>query len=71
MDREASSATELRNHQASRTLLERVATDGESPVGDSVMAREWYVSTTGHEKPCGKLGGPPSKAKYTRRPIVH
>ena len=21
-------------------------------------------STTGHEKPCGKLGGPPPKAKY-------
>ena len=22
------------------------------------------LSTTGHEKPCGKLGGPSSKAKY-------
>jgi len=27
------------NHQASRTVLERVAADGESPVGESVMAQ--------------------------------
>ena len=32
---------------------------------------EWHVSTTGHEKPCGKLGGPPPKAKYDQRPIVN
>ena len=23
-----------------------------------------FQSTTGHVEPCGKLGGPPSKAKY-------
>ena len=23
-----------------------------------------FRSTTGHEKPCGKAGGPPPKAKY-------
>ena len=28
------------------------------------------LSTTGHGEPCGKLGGPPSKAKYSWRPIV-
>ena len=28
------------------------------------------VSTAGHEKPCGKLGRPRSKAKYSTRPIV-
>ena len=29
------------------------------------------VSTAGHVKSRGKLGGPPSKAKYVQRPIVH
>ena len=29
------------------------------------------LSTTGHEKSCGKQGGPPSKAKYPMRPIVN
>ena len=29
----------VRNHHCSRTLLERVARDGESPVGERVMAR--------------------------------
>jgi hypothetical protein len=28
------------------------------------------LSTTGHGEPRGKLGGPPSKAKYSWRPIV-
>ena len=27
-------------------------------------------STTGHEEPRGKLGGPPSKAQYSQRPIA-
>ena len=59
------------NHARSRTLLERVARDGESPVDETGMARRWYVSTTGHEKPCGKLVRPRTKAKYARRPIVN
>jgi len=25
---------------------------------------DWHLSTTGHEKPCWKLGGPSPKAKY-------
>jgi hypothetical protein len=29
------------------------------------------LSTTRHVKPCGKLGGPPSKANYLQRPIVN
>jgi hypothetical protein len=29
------------------------------------------VSTAGHEKSGGKRGGPPPKAKYRHRPIVH
>ena len=28
-------------------------------------------STAGHEESCGKLGGPPSKAKYSWQPIVN
>jgi hypothetical protein len=30
-----------------------------------------FLSTTGPAKSCGKLGGPPSKAKYLVRPIAH
>ena len=30
-----------------------------------------FPSTAGHEKSRGKLGGPPSKAKYSNRPIVN
>ena len=29
------------------------------------------LSTTGHVEPCGKQGGPPSKAKHSWRPIVN
>ena len=44
--------------------LERVATEGESPVIE--MSSLWVriQSTTRHVKPCGKQGGPPPKAKY-------
>ena len=30
-----------------------------------------FLSTTGHVQSCGKLGGPPSKAKDLMRPIVN
>ena len=42
----------------------RLAIEGESPVGERDEEMAGIQSTTGHEKPCGKLGGPPSKAKY-------
>ena len=29
------------------------------------------MSTAGHVQSRGKLGGPPSKANYSRRPIAH
>jgi hypothetical protein len=61
----------VRNHQPSRTLLEGATEEGESPVGDGVMALLGCVSTAGHVESRGKLGGPPSKAKYLRRPIVN
>ncbi len=58
--------------EPSRRSLERTARGGESPVGEgSVAMRVGVVSTTGHVVSRGKLGGPPSKANYLRRPIVH
>ena len=55
----------------SRRSLERVTIGGESPVGEKEEAPDVFLSTTGHEKSRGKLGGPPSKAKYPWRPIVN
>ena len=40
------------------------AVEGESPVGEGGKEAGSIRSTTGHEEPCGKRGGPPSKAKY-------
>ena len=55
---------QVRNAHTSRTLLERVARDGESPVGDDdVPDVVEFLSNARHEKPGVKLGGPPSKAK--------
>jgi hypothetical protein len=61
----------VNNHDLSRTLLEGATEAGESPVGDGVVALRGCVSTAGHVESRGKLGGPPSKAKYLRRPIVN
>ena len=60
----------VRNQHRSRTLLEGATGVGESPVGDGVLALGACVSTAGHVESRGKLGGPPSKAKYLRRPIA-
>ena len=40
------------------------AREGESPVPEKARGDSGIRSTTGHEKPCGKSGGPPPKAKY-------
>ena len=49
------------------SVLERRTREGESPVGEGGSGGcEVFPSTTGHEEPCGKLGGPPSKAKYSK-----
>ena len=45
--------------------LERTTIEGDSPVSEREMASGVLLSTTGHEKSCGNLGGPPSKAKYS------
>ena len=44
--------------------LEGPAIDGESPVSEKESTPAEHPSTTGHEKSCGNLGGPSSKAKY-------
>ena len=49
----------------SRICLESIIKEGDSPVSEinhSVWV--WNLSTTGHVKPCWKLGRPRSKAKY-------
>ena len=52
--------------------LERATRGGESPVGERHEAPvRLFLSTAGHEKSRRKQPGPPGKAKYTWRPIVH
>ena len=47
-----------------RTQLESSAEEGKSPVNKIGKKRRLIQSTTRHEKPSGKQGGPPPKAKY-------
>ena len=51
--------------------LESAVREGENPVGERAGAVTGILSTTRHEKPGGKQGGPPSKAKDLERPIVN
>ena len=51
--------------------LERATREGESPVMDVLGRWARILSTTRHVKPCGKLGGPPSKAQHIQRPIAN
>jgi hypothetical protein len=44
---------------------------GDSPVGERQTSPDQCLSTAVHVEGCGKQGGPPPKAKYTARPIVH
>ena len=44
--------------------MERLIIDGDNPVREMQFHPRDFLSTTGHVKPCGKLGGPSSKAKY-------
>jgi len=56
---------EVTKSDASETGLERPAIESDSLVRDSIPIFCDVLSTTGHEKPCGNLGGPSSKAKYS------
>ena len=49
----------------SRIGLERPIREGNNPVGERVKRAGGIPSTAGHEKPRGKQGGPPPKAKYS------
>ena len=44
--------------------MERLIVDGDNPVREIYRDPRDILSTTGHVKPCGNLGGPSSKAKY-------
>ena len=59
------SVTEVTNFFISQTNLERTTGEGDSPVGENKKTSETLLSTTGHEKSCGNLGRPLSKAKYS------
>ena len=59
------------NLVSSQRSLERAAIEGESPVDKRDETPDVHLSTMGHEESCGKLGGPPSKAKYPWLPIVN
>ena len=50
--------------------MERKAVARDSRVRERDTHSIDFLSTTDHEKFCGKLPGPPGKAKYILRPIV-
>ena len=45
--------------------MERSGKEGNTPVSERETIREGILSTAGHVKPRGNLGGPPPKAKYS------
>ena len=47
---------EVTNHIPSRRSLEGATIEGDSPVGERVRLPVMFLSTTGHEESCGKLG---------------
>ncbi len=51
--------------------MERPAEEGDSPVRESVLTPDRVPEYRVEGLSCGKLGGPPSKAKYSWRPIVN
>jgi hypothetical protein len=55
----------------SRTRQERRAREGDSPVRETIGLRDRPPEYHVEGLSCGKLGGPPSKAKYSWRPIVN
>ena len=47
---------EVTNRILSRRSLEGATIEGDSPVGERVRLLAMFLSTTGHEESCGKLG---------------
>jgi hypothetical protein len=66
-----SSPGRVTNRSATRTPLEGATAGGESPVGESVVARRRFGSTAALVQCRGKLGRPRPKAKYLAGPIAH
>ena len=64
MDLSAGVRTAISELQDNGTVLGKPAGEGESPVRETWEAVSGIRSTTRHEKPCRKAGGPPPKAKY-------
>lgn len=64
-------ATEFRKSHARRRCLERPAAEGDSPVSENARPPVGDPKYHSEGLQSGKLGGPPSKAKYLRRPIVN
>ena len=52
-------------------MVETHIREGDNPVEEHDRQPAGFLSTTGHVQSCGKLGGPPSKAKELMRPIVN
>ena len=50
---------------SSQTSLERLAIQGDSPVGERSDSPDIFPSSAGHVEPGVNLGGPPPKAKYS------
>ncbi len=46
----------VRKFHPSQVLLERAIIEGDSPVGERAESLLAFLSTTGHEESCGKLG---------------
>ena len=53
-----------------RKCLEHATKDRDSRVGVGMYTRQHHLSSTAHEQRGVNLGGPPSKATYTQRPIA-
>ena len=57
--------------QVNGRVLERTATEGESPVCKNPTEFRWYLSSTEHVEPRVNPPRPLGKAKYDLSPIVH
>ena len=62
---------ELQIGFASRSGMERPAVEGDSPVSESDPTPDRVPEYHVEGLSCGNPGGPPSKAKYSWRPIVN
>ena len=56
---------EVTKYNVSRRRLKSRAEEGYSPVCKALCPLITFQSSAGHVKPDAKMGGPPSKAKYS------